>query len=50
MWGDRTLGTREGGCMYSEWGRGVCEEIGALGTRVEGGEGERRFKDDRNTQ
>ena len=36
MWGDRALGTRERGCMYCEWGRGVCEEIGALGTR-EGG-------------
>jgi len=33
MWGDRALGTRERGCMYCEWGRGVCEEIGTLGTR-----------------
>ena len=27
MWGDRALGTRERGCMYCEWDRGVCEEI-----------------------
>jgi len=35
MWGDRALGTREGGCMYSELGGDVCGEIGHLGHEKE---------------
>jgi len=37
MWGDRALGTPEGGCMYCELGGDVCGEIGHLGHEKEPG-------------
>jgi len=35
MWGDRTLGTRERGCMYCELGGDVFGEIGRFGHEKE---------------
>ena len=35
MWGDRVLGTREGGCIYCELRGDVCGEIAHLGHEKE---------------